>query len=71
MNTTNVTVARAGVAAAPAIEPTPRKPQHHGQLEPDEPTPREPRPLLPMILRGSGLILNLPYDEALEKYGLC
>ena len=68
---TNVTVAGAGVAASPAVKPTPpHKPQHHGQLEPDEPTPREWRPVLPMILRGSGLTLNLPYDEALEKYGL-
>jgi hypothetical protein len=47
----------------------PYKPQHHGQLEPIEPM-REPRPVLPMILRGSGLTLNLPYDEALEKYGI-
>ena len=49
---------------------TPHKPQHHGQLEPIEPPLRESRPVLPMILRGSGLTLNLPYDEALERYGL-
>jgi len=48
---------------------TPYKPHHYGQLQPIESTPRE-RPVLPMILRGSGLTLNLPYDEALEKYGL-
>jgi hypothetical protein len=49
---------------------TPHKPQHHGQLEPIEPPLRESRPVLPMILRGSGLTLNLPYDEALERHGL-
>ena len=70
MNIKNVTVAGAGVAAAPAVEPTPHKPQAHGQLEPIEPPPSESRPVLPMILRGSGLTHNLPYDEALEKYGL-
>ena len=48
----------------------PHKPQNHGQVQPIEPTPRESRPVLPMILRGNGLTLNLPYDEALEKYGL-
>jgi len=47
----------------------PHKPQHHGQIQPIEPPPRE-RPVLPTILRGNGLTLNLPYDEALEKYGL-
>ena len=67
MNTKNAGV---GVAANPAIEPTPRKPQHHGQVEPIEPPPLESRPVLPMILRGSGLFYNLPYDEAIEKYGL-
>jgi hypothetical protein len=48
---------------------TPHKAQHHGQVQLSEPTPRE-RPVLPMILRGSGLTYNLPYDEAVEKYGL-
>jgi hypothetical protein len=69
MNNKNVTVAGAGVAAAPAVEATPYKPQHHGQLEPDEARPRA-RPVLPMLLRGSGLTQNLPYDEAIEKYGI-
>ena len=55
-----------GVGAAPAVE---HKPKNFGQLEPDEPTPRA-RPVLPMILRGSGLTQNLPYDEAIEKYGI-
>jgi len=49
---------------------TPHKPQNHGQVQPIEPTPRESRPVLPMILRGSGLTYNLPYDQALERYGL-
>jgi hypothetical protein len=70
---TNVTVVGAGVAADPAvkpIQPTPHKPQDHGQLEPIEPPPHKPRPVLPMLLRANGLTLNLPYDEALERYGL-
>jgi hypothetical protein len=50
-------------------EAAPHKPQHHGQIQPIEPPPRE-SPVLPMILRGSGLTHNLPYDEALERYGL-
>jgi hypothetical protein len=66
---TKVTVAGVGVAASPAVEATPHTPQHHGQLEPIEP-PSESRPVLPMILRGSGLIHNLEYDDALERYGL-
>jgi hypothetical protein len=70
MNTSNVTVPGAGVAASPAVKPTPRAPKNHGQIEPDEPTPRESRPVLPMILRGSGITHNLDYDTALERYGL-
>jgi hypothetical protein len=69
MNTKNVTVAAVGVAADPAVKPTEHKPEHHGQLQPIEP-PRESRPVLPMILRGSGLIHNLEYDDARERYGL-
>jgi hypothetical protein len=51
------------------VEPTLYKPQAHGQIEPIEPPTRE-SPVLPMILRANGLTHNLPYDEALEKYGL-
>ena len=70
MNTKNVTVAGAGVAAAPAVEPTPHKPQHFGELDPIEKPPSDPRPVLPMILRGSGLIGNLEYEDRLQRYGL-
>jgi hypothetical protein len=69
MNTKNTVVAGVGVAAKPAIEPTPYKPQNFGQLEPIEAEPRA-RPVLPMILRGSGLTSNLDYDESVDRYGL-
>jgi hypothetical protein len=42
----------------------------HGRVKPPEPTPRELPSELPVLLRGGGMILNLPYDEALAKYGL-
>jgi hypothetical protein len=42
----------------------------HGQVKPSEPPPRELPSELPVLLRGGGMTLNLPYDEALAKYGL-
>jgi hypothetical protein len=52
------------------VEATPRERKDHGEVKPIEATARELRPVLPMLLRANGLTLNLPYDEALEKYGL-
>src|SRR5207244_5597461 len=41
---------------------------NHGEVTINQPKPVEP-PALPLVLRGS-LSLNLPYEEAVEKYGL-
>jgi hypothetical protein len=42
----------------------------HGQVKPSESKPRELPSELPVLLRGGGMTFNLPYDEALAKYGL-
>lgn len=42
----------------------------HGQVKPSEPKPRELPSELPVLLRGGGMIFNLPHEEALAKYGL-
>lgn len=69
----DVTIKGQGVKAAPSIGAAAtveqHKPTHYGELLPDEPAPRA-RPVLPIQLRGSGLTSNLPYDEAVERYGL-
>ena|SRR2546426_17150 len=42
--------------------------KQHGEVRPKEPEPIE-APVLPIVLKGS-LTLNLPHEEAVERYGL-
>ena len=64
----DVTIKGQGVKAAPGVgvAAVEHKPKNFGELLPDEPTP-VPRPVLPMILRGSGLTVNP--EEARDRYG--